>query len=236
MTSTDGLAVKGIIFDLDGTLYRMKWFMKPLLTISLFPRSLLLPRYMAARKDFSGRDLRSGEALLSGMATELARRTRHATPEGMRSWIMHQFYPSFEALIPLMRNSRPGLGDLLTTLRKKNIKLAVLSDFARIHERLNGLRISSAVFDRCVSAETEGCLKPCPRPYRDFVRCWNIEAATILVIGDRSDTDGEAAKATGMCFIQISDTHASRRGEGQSWPQLRRFLSDLPPVVSEKLY
>lgn len=230
MNTKNGPQIKGIIFDLDGTLYHMKWFLKPVITIKLFPDVLLLPRYMAVRKKFFGLDLGSNEALMNAITEELAKKTPGASAKKMRSWIMNRFYPSFEKSMRLMRGSRPGVENLLASLKTKNIRLAVLSDFASIHERLKALEIPPSLFDLCVSAESKGCVKPSARPLTDICNTWDLDPAFILVIGDREDTDGAAAEKSGMNFIRITDKKSGRPDAGTLWPELSRYLYQLPAV------
>ena len=178
--------VKGIIFDLDGTLYKMKWFMKPLLTIMLSPRILLLPRYMKVRKSFAGKEMENGDDLLNAMAATLAEKSGKCTTESMLSWIHNRFYKAFDRSMPLLKGARPGLNDILANLKEKGFKLAILSDFAHVEERLKGLCIPCSLFDTLLSSETEGSLKPSTRVLLAIAESWQIEPSNILVIGDRT--------------------------------------------------
>jgi FMN phosphatase YigB (HAD superfamily) len=222
-------ACKGIIFDLDGTLYHMKWYLKPLITLKLFPHSLRLPRYMAVRDRFAGRDMGSAQALLSTMASQLSAKTPGSTTQQMEDWIWKRFYSGFETVMPFFRGSRKGITETLAKLHIKGIRLAVLSDYGRIEERLAGLAIAPRLFDNLVSAESVGSLKPSPRAYIELSGVWGIEPGAICVIGDRDDTDGIAAKAAGMQFIRISDKKHPPAG-AKRWTEIKRFLDDLPSV------
>jgi FMN phosphatase YigB (HAD superfamily) len=218
-------SVKGVIFDLDGTLYHMKWYMKPLMTVGLFPHFFRLPRYISVRDRFAGKDLGSGDALMQAIAQELARETPGATPQGMRGWITDHFYARFVAVMPLMRGSRKGLRETLSLLRNKGVMVAVLSDYARVEQRLAGLGIGADLFDLLASAESSGALKPTVRPFLEIARAWNLNPAHILVIGDREDTDGAAAENAGMQFLGISDR--KQAGEYLSWAGIRARLGEI---------
>ena len=149
--------IKGIIFDLDGTLYRMKWFMKPLLTAMLFPRSLMLPRYMKIRREFAGKEMETGEKLLYAMAEKLSSKCS-LDVQCTLFWIHNRFYKAFDSIMPLLRGSRPGIIETLASLKGKGYRLAIVSDFAHISERLAGLEISVSLFDCLVSSEKEAPL------------------------------------------------------------------------------
>ena len=68
------MAVRGVVFDLDGTLYGMPWYMKPLLFASLVPHGMRLPAYMRVRAEHAGRDHGTGSALMTAMCADLGRR------------------------------------------------------------------------------------------------------------------------------------------------------------------
>jgi FMN phosphatase YigB (HAD superfamily) len=218
--------ISAIIFDLDGTLYRMKWFMKPLLTIKLFPRSIFLPRYMRVRKLFSGREMQNGHTLMQSMAAELVKTNPATTMDSMVSWVMDDFYRAFIGCMMFFRNSRPGLKDTLLLLKEKGYMLGVISDFAYIEQRLEKLEIPYKIFNTLLSSETAGALKPHPRPFFSLAQNGNKTTERILVIGDREDTDGLAASACGMYFLPVSDKKEIP-GHGYSWQTIKKYLDSL---------
>ncbi len=218
--------IRGIIFDLDGTLYKMKWFFKPLLTIMLFPKSLLLPRYMNVRRQYAGKDHDGGTPLLMALAEDLAGKKGDRNSQQMHDWIIRHFYTAFENVMPLLRGSRPGLNELLGRLRDNDIRLGVLSDFDRVAQRLNGLRIPPQLFDTLASTESSGCLKPSPTCFLSISSQWNIAPHSILVIGDRADTDGLGAQNAGMNFIQITDSPSDKK-QALTWKQVKKLLDSI---------
>ena len=221
--------IKGIIFDLDGTLYKMKWFMKPLLTIILFPRMLLLPRYISIRKLFAGKEMENGDKLLYAMAEKLAERCGKHKPERTLIWINNNFYKAFDCVMPLLRGSRHGLINTLESLKEKGYKLAVLSDFGHVKQRLSGLGIPTSLFDNIASCEEEGSLKPCIKSLLAIADSWQVQSSDILVIGDRDDTDGIAASKAGMAFIKISDKNPKPE-EAHDWSAVKTCLSNLSSI------
>jgi FMN phosphatase YigB (HAD superfamily) len=214
--------IRGIIFDLDGTLYVLRWFMKPLIFFRLFPGSMRLPRFLAIREKFAGRDMGTQEGLLAAIGDEFAR-TEKMSPVAARQWIVDSFYPSFVAIMRFFRFSRPSLRRLLAGLRTKGIRLAVLSDYGCVKERLEKLRLSPALFDTVSSCEAAGALKPHPRPFIAIAEKWGMEPGHILVIGDREDTDGRAAKNAGMQFVRVSDELRVSPG-ALRWGTISRML------------
>ncbi len=221
--------IRGIIFDLDGTLYQMQWFMKPLLTIKLFPNILFLPGYLSIRKTFSGKDMGNGESLLNAMAEKLSQKVKMGNKETMLAWISNRFYREFDNIMPLLKGSRPEINTVLSQLKQKGYKLGVLSDFAHVKERLNGLDIPCSTFDTLLSSESEGCLKPCTRPLHAIAESWQLQPSMILIIGDRDDTDGIAASQAGMQYLKISDKK-NKPNNGFSWKQIKESLNTLPAL------
>lgn len=217
--------IQGIIFDLDGTLYRMRWYMRPLLTFKVFPKVLRLPRFLKERGKFAGREMNSRENLFNTLCEAVSLREK-CSKEEIYSWIHTSFYPAFVSTMPFFRNSRPGLNDMLNKLYKSGIKLGVLSDYDHVEQRLQKLQIPTSIFTIMTSAESFGALKPCARPLLEIADKWHLTPAQVLVIGDRDDTDGEAARSAGMNFLQIRDSESKNDTAG-SWDEVQRFCEQI---------
>jgi HAD superfamily hydrolase (TIGR01549 family) len=217
--------IKGIIFDLDGTLYRMRWFLRPILTLDLFPNSLRLPRFLKIRGAFSGLEMDSGDNLMNAICDKLAAKEKCSTTE-MKQWIQDKFYPSFVSAMRYFTNSRPAINETLKNIKKCGFKLAVLSDYDKVYERLILLNIDPSLFDTLTSSESSGALKPSARPFLEIAQAWNLPADKILVIGDRDDTDGEAARCAQMQFMQITDSKTTT-SKSMDWNKMRTFLNSL---------
>jgi len=189
--------VKGIIFDLDGTLYRMRWYMRPFLTVMLFPNSMRLPRFLKIRGTYAGVDLSTSGELYKEIVKKLAPIER-TSEDKLLYWIDKHFYKAFVNVMFFLKNSRPNVNKTLQMLKQHGFKLAVLSDYDRIPERLDKLNIDKSAFTILTSSESYGALKPSPLPFRNIADTWNLDPSEILVIGDRDDTDGEGARCAGM--------------------------------------
>jgi putative hydrolase of the HAD superfamily len=217
--------IKGIIFDLDGTLYRMRWYLRPILTMNLFPNSLRLPRFLKIRGTFSGMEMDTGDNLMNAICDKLAIAEKCSTAE-MKQWVQEKFYPSFVSAMRYFNNSRPAINETLANIKKSGYKLAVLSDYDKIYERLKLLNIDHSHFDTLTSSESSGALKPSARPFLEIAQTWNLMPEKILVIGDRDDTDGEAARGAQMQFLQITDKKTTTK-KSMEWSEIRTFLNSL---------
>jgi HAD superfamily hydrolase (TIGR01549 family) len=127
------------------------------------------------------------------------------------------------------RNGRPGINETLQALRDKNIQIAVLSDYDCVKERLINLNIDPRHFSITTSCEASGALKPSPRPFLQIANSWGIAPSQLLVVGDRSDTDGAAAKRAGMDFVRISEQSSPAQGE-MNWQNLKVHFEQLPDL------
>jgi FMN phosphatase YigB (HAD superfamily) len=203
----------------------MRWLMKPLLMFKVFPNSLRLPRFLKVRERFAGQDLNDRETLLQSICNDLSI-VEKTSADLLRSWILDSFYPGFVYTMKFQKNGRPGINQTLRGLKERNINLAVLSDYDSVKERLDNLGIESGHFSVTTSCEASGALKPSPRPFLQIANHWGIPPEQLIVIGDRNDTDGAAARSAGMKFIQIHDA-TSPSGTSMDWRTLQQHLAQL---------
>jgi FMN phosphatase YigB (HAD superfamily) len=224
-------SIRGVIFDLDGTLYVMRWRLQLYLFFALFPRGVRLPGFLAVRQTCAGIDFQSRERLLDEISGKLALRAKISPPEALR-WIDQSFYLAFINVMRHFRRSRSGLSEFLTKLRSHRVKLAVLSDYGRVVERLEKLGIKTALFDSIASCEDAGALKPHTRPFLEIAREWGIYPSEIVVVGDRTDTDGIAAKSAGMQFVHVSDARHMPAGAKRWSGVVTELMKRMNPTAS----
>ncbi|KMQ51991.1 hypothetical protein CHISP_0980 [Chitinispirillum alkaliphilum] len=198
--------------------------MRPFITLRAFPNVLRLPRFIRERNRFAGVDMESREKLMEELCLSVSR-IEKCSPAVIQTWIEKSFYPAFIDSMFLFKDSRPELNSTLSRLKKKKLRLAVLSDYSMVSERLEKLRIDLSLFDTVTSSEQFGALKPSGRPFVEIARKWNLKPSEVLVVGDRVDTDGEGAKAAGMKFTQICD---KKNEQSTSWQTVRDYLLSLP--------
>jgi FMN phosphatase YigB (HAD superfamily) len=92
----------------------------------------------------------------------------------------------------------------LQALSARGVKLAIVSDYP-VARKLRALNIPVA-FDAIVSSGEAGGparLKPHPEGYLLAARRLGVPAQRCLVVGDRDDADGEAARRAGMSFLLV---------------------------------
>lgn len=93
----------------------------------------------------------------------------------------------------------PKVGSTLGKLRKKGLKLGVVTDAPRLkaYQRLDAMGIVG-FFDVVVGFEDTGKQKPSSLPFRKALSKLNLEANEVLMVGDWPERDIEGAKKLGM--------------------------------------
>jgi putative hydrolase of the HAD superfamily len=205
------------VFDVDGTLYRQS------------PLRLLMAADMLVhavrRRDLSPlkvlrvyRKLREelGDAETDGFDPILVERTAAATAisaDDVRALVAE--WMERRPLVHLGRCRYPALVELFTALRQRGIKVGILSDYP-VEAKLEKLGLTA---DHVVWAgePAVGILKPHPRGLQHLMALAGSDPTRTVMIGDRAERDGEAARRAG--------THALLRSDRQlpGWTTFRRF-------------
>lgn len=111
----------------------------------------------------------------------------------------------FEKPLPWLRRlKRNDLLREIATFREDGGRTAIVSDYPA-KSKLAALDVAN-LFDRvvaCGEPEAPRRLKPAPDGYLLAAKALGVEPTRCLVIGDRMDADGIAAKAAGMEFRQV---------------------------------
>jgi HAD superfamily hydrolase (TIGR01509 family) len=195
------------LVDLDGTLYRqtpVKLAMAAELLLfgwgSIRTLRTFRHSHEALRQDATTSELALSpfQRQLDHAAQQLGRPTSDVE-RIVREWMFER------PLKWVARAKRQALLDALSTYRAQGGKTALVSDYPASGK----LRALGALelFDLVVSSGEAGGpskLKPDPEGYLSAASRLGIEPARCLVIGDRDDADGEAARAAGMglCLIR----------------------------------
>ena len=211
----DGLRL--VVFDVDGTLYSQRplrlRMARDLLLHALLRRDLatlqVLRKYRHLREQM-------GDAQVEGFAVPLVAQTAAAAgcpPEQVQAIVVQWIdrHP-----LPYLRACRyPGLGELFAGLRRHGKTIGVLSDYPAV-AKLAALELAA---DHVVAAADPGIdvLKPHPRGLETLIRRTGATPATTLLIGDRAERDGLAARAAGVRVL----LRASRPIDG--WQTIARY-------------
>lgn len=184
--------IQALSFDLDGTLYELPALRRAVRNLALRRclsplrtyrelRSLLRDRAEFQRAREAGGEL----APFPGLAERFETRTELEE----RWWL-----PGIASVGP-----RAGVLELLDAAAARGLRLVVCSDHAG-EEKLEALGLGH--FERAFSGEALGAIKPDPRVLEAALEHLGLEPSQLLHVGDREDTDGEAARALGVpCWI-----------------------------------
>jgi HAD superfamily hydrolase (TIGR01509 family) len=197
----DAHSYRAWLVDLDGTLYRagpVKLAMA--LELSLFGWGALetLRKFRRAHEE-----LRESEGELGAGGNPFERQLEHAARAlGQERGDVELVVQRWMFERPLKWVARSKRGELLGALesyRAQGGKTALVSDYPAAGK----LRVlgAASLFDVVVSSGEPGGpskLKPDPEGYLSAAARLGIEPERCLVIGDRDDADGAAARAAGM--------------------------------------
>lgn len=194
---------KAVVFDLDGTLYdnSVLRLMVPLYNIRHI-RLVLAER--SARKKMSGLWKGSKDEVFHSLFSIISSQTGISSEE-VAKWYTDSYMPSFESIVGKFCRKRYWVDRTLENLKNNGIKTVCFSDYDFVEKKLKALHIDPGAFDLIIDAAEAGGLKPCRESFAALADMLGIDAGDILVIGDRKDTDGAGASASGMHFLKIPE-------------------------------
>jgi putative hydrolase of the HAD superfamily len=120
--------------------------------------------------------------------------------------LAHAIIAYRRANTPLLK-PYPNVIKVLKSLRKKGIKLAVLSDAPRINAHIRLVEVGmDGLFDTVVTFDDVGALKPNPRGFKMVLDRLNVKNTDCLMVGDNPQRDVVGAKGVGikMCLAAYS--------------------------------
>jgi len=209
------MSFNGIIFDLDGTLYAMTKKARLTTFVNCIPHQKYFFKYLKVRHSLQGFDFTTEVKLKSEIKKLLS---KAGIPDNFEEEV---FYPAFTKMLRANRN-RSQLIDFIKHCKNLGVKTAVLSDYGIIDERIEALGYNKEMFDYRYSSEDFGAFKPCSRIFGKVVESMGLSASTVLMVGDRDDTDGKGAVSVGMPFFKLCGN--SNRGFKEKLKVLYAFM------------
>jgi HAD superfamily hydrolase (TIGR01549 family) len=216
--------LQGLLFDIDGTLYRQT-ALRLKMGGALLQYSLLHPvqamRIVAILQGYqkaqermrfiSNYDCNIAEYQLR-VAAQVAKAPYRQVVDTVRLWF--QTIP----LRYLRSVVRPGLTELLEKAKARRLKIAAVSDYP-CRDKLEILGISE-YFDAVVCAQDPQVqrLKPHPRGIFQALTEIGVPADSAVYVGDRPEVDAVAARAAGVRAVILSP----RRSTGE-WVTIHGF-------------
>jgi len=109
----------------------------------------------------------------------------------------------------------PKVKQTLKKLKKKGIKLAIVTDAPRLKafQRLDAMGIVN-YFDIVVGLEDTGKTKPSNLPFKKVLKALKLKPSQVLHVGDSISRDIKGAKAVGMktCFAKYGSLSKRKSG------------------------
>ena len=187
-----------VVLDLDGTLYDKRH-----LSLRMVMHALCDIRKMQAerhtRAKMKGMFLGNQQAFYNAFFSRMAQ-TLNTSVANIQQWYENRYMPLMVNLIGKHHHAGDWVMPFIQQCRSRGIKLVVLSDYDHAEDKLQALGLSPTLFDWVVSAPALGGLKPSPQLLHQVAQQMGVPVEKCLVIGDRQDTDGDMARATGAAF------------------------------------
>ncbi len=182
--------IKGIGFDIDGTLY-CNCFMYICSIPSLIKHPLLLSHFGKVRSEIrEHRPVDNYRRLQAGLIAEAMGKPEVEIRARVEKHLYEDWEKSFRIIRPLK-----GLDEGLRQLRAQGYALGVLSDFP-VQNKLKYLGLED--WDCSFTSESTGYLKPHPEPFLELANRMNLPPEQILYVGNSYSKDVVGAADVGM--------------------------------------
>lgn len=190
--------IRAVVFDVDGTLFDKSKL--PLRLIMADPRYMfVLNNERKARKELSGIFFGDERTYYETLYGTVAVKSRLSSKK-VKWWYEHRYMPSMIRVMKRYYRLCPWVSELLPSLKAQGIKIGVFSDYGCVEERLSALGFDRSWADFVTDAPRMGGLKPCKESLMAVCRQLGADPSETLMVGDRDESDGEAARRCGMRF------------------------------------
>ena len=121
----------------------------------------------------------------------------------------------------------PNVSEVLFELKKRGIKLAIISDAPRLKAwiRLVSMKINH-LFDAVVTFDDTKEYKPSTKPFKFAFRKLNVKPHESLMVGDWPERDIKGAKKLGMltCFARYGNPKVKNSGADYEINDIKELL------------
>lgn len=188
--------IKAVLFDLDNTLIdfmRMKKEASRAAAYAMVEAGLKANKDELAEKLFNyylEHGIESDDAFKNYLLKEFRKIDYRVLAAAVNAYLKEKY---------IHLNPYPGVPETLEELKKRGLKLAIVSDGLRLKAwmRLNAAGLDK-YFDTVVAYEDTGKKKPAPEPFLTACEKLGVKPQECLMVGDWPERDIEGAKALGM--------------------------------------
>lgn len=214
-------AIRLVVFDVDGTLYNQRrlrlLMLRDLLAHTVVTRSVetlsILRRYRKVREALGDQEIDGFDDVLVERTAGAAGVARAKVKSAVSEWMEHR------PLAHVRACRYPHLVELFAALKRRNKIVAIFSDYPAI-DKLRALDLTADVIVSSVD-QNVGILKPNPRGLNHIMAATGIFPDQTVLIGDRTERDGEAARRAGVAALIRSDKPI------QDWPSFSGYDSSI---------
>ena len=193
--------IKAAVFDFDGTLYDKKG-----LSFRLFLKNLFHPlRLYRTHKlcvSLRGKDFKTEATFFDELFTQLASRTG-LTKKQAEKWYEEKYLAGMIRILEKSYRARKSVPELLRTIREKNIKLILYSDYGECEKRVSAVGLNPEDFDSLYSSSMFGGLKPGAAAFERMLRKENLSPQDVIFAGDSDACDRTCAEKAGALFYSV---------------------------------
>lgn len=193
--------IRLLVFDMDGTLYRQQALRlamaRALIAHAMARRDTRTPSIIASyrrlKEQLADAETADFEPILLGQVAVRHKCTPAEIAEVIADWI--ETRP-----LPLLAAARvPGVENVFARARASGRQIGILSDY-RAARKLAALGLA-ADFIVAAGDPGVGLMKPHPRGLESLVSRAGVTAAETVMIGDRPERDGAAARRAGTAAL-----------------------------------
>lgn len=194
--------IKAVIFDMDGTLYdqrKMHKYMIKALFRYYWKRPHKWYELVILYVFRKNRYLIQNTSDIASLQYDMVAKSLHVSQDRVRQvvamWIE-------EKPLQFMKRCMYDVMPLyFKIIHEQGLKIAVVSDYP-VTKKLQALGLSADV-EVCSTDKDVNALKPSPEGFLYAAKKMNIKKDCCVVIGDRDDKDGEAARLATMRFYHV---------------------------------
>ena len=225
--------IKGVAFDLDGTLYPnyrlnirlLPFILKELRLLAAFGKA----RTIIRKEQKTDKNSAFPHADFYAYQAEITAKLLSLKAQPLKEKIDRLIYRGWEPLFKKVKVYK-GARDLLDELHKSGFKLGLLSDFPP-ERKLEYMDIDNC-WDSVLCSERCGALKPHPLSFLELAKEMSLPPENILYVGNSYSYDVEGAAAVGMKTAWLKPLPCSGLGKKNPAPdfsftnyrQLYKFL------------
>lgn len=195
--------VRGVIFDVDGTLYRQKpvrfsmmgRLMRHLLAHPCFFRELMGIYHFRKLRETASFRTRTMEAQIRAAAASAGIRDAERLKKAIQRWMFE------EPLTYIRKYRNPDTLGLLAQMQSAEKKILIYSDYATEQKmEVLGIRADGIYYPGIHGIEG---MKPSGKNVQRILSSQGLCPDETVYIGDRPEKDGKSARAAGVRFVSV---------------------------------